>query len=78
MAYVMKVDGMKVKSCCSLNATERKIAKKRGAKVYRYREVGMPKAAVCSKSYVSPKTEMHREVNSENNHGYMMLRTRGL
>ena len=74
MSYVIKVDGMKVKSCAHCH-NAKKIAKKRKGKVYGYVKAKMPKASMLS--YNSPeslKREIYREVYSENNHGYYIAR----
>lgn len=68
--YIVKVDGMKVKSCRSFNEAK-EFAKRYKGKVYTYNKAKLPAATMLG--YNDPgfiKREIYREIYSENNHGY--------
>ncbi|SCW64112.1 hypothetical protein SAMN05660484_02222 [Eubacterium ruminantium] len=74
--YIIKVNGMKVKSCRSFNEA-RAWALKHNGKVFSYSKVKLPKSTMLSyndKDFI--KREMYKEIYSENNHGYHITQRR--
>lgn len=74
--YMIRANGEKVKSCKSLREAK-KIAKYYKGKItitcYNY--VPLPKATMLSyKDRESVKSEIFREIYSENNHGYHFIK----
>ena len=68
--YVIKVNGMKVKSCRSFNEAKEYALKHKG-KVFSLHRAKLPKATTLAyNDKDSVKREIYGEIYSENNHGY--------
>ena len=74
MGYVIKVNGMKVRSCRSFEEAKA-FAKLHNGKVYTYTKAKLPQAAMLrfnDPTYI--KREMYHEIYSEENRGYHCAR----
>ncbi len=68
--YIIKIDGMKAKSCRSFNEAKAFALAHKG-KVYKSHEAKLPSAAMLRfNDSECIKREVFREIYSENNHGY--------
>lgn len=74
MVYVVKRDGMTVKSCRSFDEAK-EFVKKHGGNVFRLKKAKLPKATMLSyHDCKAAKREMYREIYSETNHGFHATR----
>lgn len=74
--YMIRVNGMKVRSCRTLKEAK-SLAKYYNGKIYRLVKGKLPKATMLRyNDSAYAKKEMYREIYSENNHGYHFIKKR--